>query len=308
MRTLIVHNSSSGYGSDAIYEFERALVRPGDECVMRLLYSEEYDRLALSDAERFDVVVISGGDGTVTNCLHILANRDVSCCVFPSGTANLFAANLGNASEPAALAKACRDGITARLDLGEMSWTHEDGSRKMRGFGLMGGSGFDAKLMSAAVQQKKALGEAAYFAAVLANLHPERIHFTIEVDDQIIERDGISCLVANNAMIQGEVQLIPGCLMNDGALDVIVLEVDDTMKLIRPLIRGLVDKEGSRAGRPYLETFRGSSIRVTPDRPIKMEVDGNVIEGDITSWEARVLPAATRLIVDDFSHYAPQEQ
>ena len=40
--------------------------------------------------------------------LHALAGRDVPTCVFPSGTANLLAANIGNAPEPSALARACR--------------------------------------------------------------------------------------------------------------------------------------------------------------------------------------------------------
>ena len=37
MRTLIIHNPKSGFGSDAIFQFERALVRGGDECVLRIL-------------------------------------------------------------------------------------------------------------------------------------------------------------------------------------------------------------------------------------------------------------------------------
>ena len=68
MRVLIVHNISSGFGSDAIFEFERALLRQGDECVLRLMVKDDADKSAslLADAENFDLVVISGGDGTIT--------------------------------------------------------------------------------------------------------------------------------------------------------------------------------------------------------------------------------------------------
>ena len=73
MRTLVIHNPRSGFGSDAIYQFERALLREGDECVVRLLPPQIDARSACAGAESFDVVVVSGGDGTVAALLYELA-------------------------------------------------------------------------------------------------------------------------------------------------------------------------------------------------------------------------------------------
>ncbi len=39
MRTLIIHNPCSGFSSDAIFEFERALLKSGDECLVKLVES-----------------------------------------------------------------------------------------------------------------------------------------------------------------------------------------------------------------------------------------------------------------------------
>ena len=64
MRCLIVHNLRSGFGSTAIFEFERALVFSGDEVVLRTLGEDERAADAVRDAEDFDLVVLSGGDGT----------------------------------------------------------------------------------------------------------------------------------------------------------------------------------------------------------------------------------------------------
>ena len=99
MRCLIAHNPRSGFGSDAVFAFERELVHAGDECVLRVLGEECDNEQVLADAESFDVVVVSGGDGTVSNLLYTLRNRDVDVCVFPSGTANLLFANIGNSPE-----------------------------------------------------------------------------------------------------------------------------------------------------------------------------------------------------------------
>lgn len=305
MRTLIVHNPKAGFGSDSIYEFERALLREGDECVFRILTNDpSEDANNLADAESFDLVVISGGDGTVSNALYTLRDRNVRTCIFPSGTANLLAANIGNASEPAALAKACIDGHAFNADLAEMHWTDTSGEEHQEGFALMAGSGFDARLMHDAIPAKQALGEAAYFAAVLSNLWPDVYRFTIEVDGNVYEHEGISCIIANTAMIQGDIEIAPGCVMDDGMLDLIVLETTDAAQLLLPIVAGIVDPTGRSTKRPHIATYRGANIRVTADKPMKVEVDGDVVSGETTSWEARSLPGCCPIVIDGMSRYS----
>lgn len=301
MRCLIVHNKHSGFGSDAIYVFERELVRSGDECLLRVVGESFSAREAVADAERFDVVVLSGGDGTVSSLLWELRGRSVPTCIFPSGTANLLFSNLGNSPEPAALARACRFCRTVACDLGEISW-EGGGATGARGFSLMAGGGFDAELMRAAAPNKRSMGEAAYFFAALADPLPPVVHYTIEVDGTWIERDGIACLVANNAMIQGDIEIVPDCTMDDGLLDVIVLETTDAVQLVRPLLAGLFDRRGN-GGRPQIESFKGRRVRVSASEPIPMQVDGEVVASAAASWEARVLPGVARLIVDGLSRY-----
>lgn len=303
MRTLIIHNPKSGFGSDAVFQFERALLHAGDECVMRLLRDGFSPEEATAGADAFDVVVVSGGDGTVTALLHALRGARTPVCVFPSGTANLLCANIGNAPEPSALARACRVGKTAAVDLGEISWEDEGGARHVRGFGLMSGTGFDAQLMQAALPNKAVMGQAAYFAAALANPRPTVEHFSITVDGRTFERDGITCLVANNAMIQGDIQIVPDCRMNDGLLDVIMVETSDAAQLLAPLAFGLVDRSGKAIGRPHLESFQGRQIRVEASRPVPLEVDGEVVGGSTRAYEARVLPGCVRVVVDAMSPY-----
>lgn len=304
MRCLIVHNPRSGFGSDAVFAFERELVHAGDECVLRVLGEDCDNEQLLKDAESFDIVVISGGDGTVSNLLYTLRGRGVDTCVFPSGTANLLFANIGNSPEPAALARACRWANVASCDLGEATWS-VGGTSFTRGFSIMAGTGFDAELMSAAAPNKRAMGEAAYFMAALSDPNPRVVHYVIEVDGVTHECDGIACLVANNAMIQLDMEIVPGCTMDDGQLDVIVLEVSRTAELIRPLLSGLLDPKG-KLGRPTLETFRGASISITTSEPIPMQVDGEVIAQSVTHWDANVLAGVNNLIVDGLSHYAPE--
>lgn len=303
MRCLIVHNPRSGFGSSAIFEFERALVAEGDECVLRILGHAQAAETAVTDAEEFDLVVVSGGDGTTTSLLYALRYRNVTACVFPSGTANLFCVNLGNAAEPPALARACRIGRTAYTDLGEIRFTDAQGLEHVHGFSLMMGTGFDAQIISAAVKGKAALGEAAYFAAALANVHPHVYQFNITVDGRAYKRSGISCLIANSSTIQGDIHIVPDSSMADGFLDVIVLEQTATVGLLAPIIAGIMDPNGHTVMRPQIEHFRGKRIRVETSVASPLEYDGETVDHLVSSYEVRVLPKANKVIVDTLSPY-----
>lgn len=307
MRTLIIHNPKSGFGSDAIFQFERALVRQGDECTFRMLPDRFEATEAIVGAGDYDLVVASGGDGTVSELLFALRDVDVPVCVFPSGTANLLCANIGNAPEPQALARACRVGHTAAIDLGQMTWEDAAGEQHSRGFAQMSGTGVDAQIMRAAIPNKAAMGQAAYYVAAMSALHPTVARFRITVDGEVHEREGISCLVANNAMIQGDIEVIPDCRMDDGLIDVIVIETDRTARLLRPLAFCLVDRSGQSIGRPYLESFRGRDVRVESSEPMPLEIDGEVVEGDFLWYEAHVVPGAVDVVVDTLSRYCTDD-
>lgn len=133
MRCLIIHNPASGPSSDEIFAFTHALAQGGDEVVMRFIGDGMEPEDAVADVREFDRVVVSGGDGTVSNVLDQMRGCGVPTLVFPSGTACLFFNNIGNAPEAAALAKACRAGRTVKVDMGELFWLDENGNEKRHG-------------------------------------------------------------------------------------------------------------------------------------------------------------------------------
>lgn len=306
MRSLIIHNAGSGFGSNAIFEFERELVGAGDECVLRSLAKDQPAAYALDDAEDFDLVVVSGGDGTVTNALHALSGRATKSCIFPSGTANLLFSNLGCAPEPKAIADACLEGVTIPLDMGELRWRDAQGTLQARGFGIMSGMGFDAQLMADARANKAKLGEAAYFAAALSNLNPPSATFSITIDGETHVRSGIACIVANTAVIQGDVNVMPGCRMDDGLIDVMVLDTTGAAGLLIPIIAGIIDPTGETIGRPRIEHFSGSDIHVSSSIPLPLQRDGDALDVFVTEYDARCLPGSNQVIVDKHSPYWPR--
>lgn len=303
MRALVLHNEKAGFGSDAVFMFIRALAHPGDEVQLRVLPDPWDPDEAVADVNAWDLVVVSGGDGTVGSLLWALRGSETPVCVFPSGTANLFVSDLGNAPEPAAMARACRVGATMWSDIGQVSWQDPDGQTHVDGFTLMSGTGFDATLMRAAVPNKKAMGQAAYLVAAFDNPNPPVVTFDLDMDGEHVQRDAIACIIANTAMIQGEIEIVPDCRVDDGLLDVILLEAPDAVGLLRTLAAGIVDRHGENLGRPQVERFQCREVKVRASQPVPMQIDGDALPYEVTHFEAAVLPSANRLIVDPLSPY-----
>ena len=304
MRCLIIHNLASGPHSDEIFTFAHMLSAAGDEIVMRFIGDGMEPEEATADIRTFDRVVVSGGDGTVSSVLDKLRGSGVPTLIFPSGTANLFFNNIGNAPEAAALAKACRAGRTAKVDMGELYGEDETGNIQRHGFLIIAGSGFDATIMEKAGTTKNEIGEVAYALAGLSTLAPQVAHFTIEHDGVVDELDGISCMLGNTAVIQNDINLFPGCRMDDGMLDIVVIEASTLVQLLPTAIAGVFDPAGKGLGRPQFKMFQAREAKITCTPSLGMQFDGELISNNSGVFGARVLPSCLDIIIDDFSNLA----
>jgi diacylglycerol kinase family enzyme len=77
-------------------------------------------RVAAATAE-LDLVMVGGGDGTVSAAARILSAAGKSMGVVPLGTMNLFARALGVPAEPVEALMLVRNGRVDRCDLGEVN-------------------------------------------------------------------------------------------------------------------------------------------------------------------------------------------
>ncbi len=301
MRCLIIHNLASGPSSDEIFAFTHALAAAGDEVVMRFIGDGMEPEDCVADITTFDRVVVSGGDGTVSNVLDQLRGCGVPTLIFPSGTANLFFNNIGNAPEAAALARACREGRTAKIDMGEIFWTDDAGVEQRHGFIIIAGSGFDAEIMKTAAPTKNEIGEIAYFLAALSTPNPTVAHFRIEHDGAVDELDGICCMAGNTAVIQNDINLFPDCRMDDGMIDIVVIEPARTVQLLPTVIAAALDPAGKAIGRPQFKMIQAKEAKISCTPSMGMQFDGEVIPSNSGVFGARVLPQCLDVIVDGFS-------
>lgn len=293
MKTLIINNLVSGFGTGAIFDLIRLLAKDGDEVVVRSSDGTTDIRELLFDADRFDLVVASGGDGTIATVSYQLANTGIPILPFPAGTANLLAGNVWLPNETHALAKLAREGQTLDFDLGELEI---DGGKY--GFAIMAGCGYDALIMRDAKPAKKLFGPAAYFGAAVGNITPTHAKITLTIDGERHESEGVGVLVVNFSKIQFDISVTHENNPRDGELDVVILKGDSALTLLPVIGDALLDKGGKNPKRGSLEIFRGKNILIETDPPLPIEYDGEVVERT-TPFSATVLPHAMNMVISN---------
>lgn len=294
MKLLVVNNTSAGYGEGAIYDYLRMLLQDGDEAVIRCTDGSTPIQDQLSDATDFDVVVASGGDGTIAAVAYALAGTGIPVLPYPAGTANLLVNNLMLPYEPHTLARVTRYGQSLDFDLGEI----EAGGKRF-GFGIMAGAGYDAAIMHDAQPAKRKLGPIAYFQAAVSNIMPHRSNIRLVIDGKTIETKGLGVLLVNFSHIQFEIPVTHDADARDGEFDVVILKAENALGLLPALIAGMRDRDGSFPDRTEsMEVHHGREVEVYADPPLPIQYDGE-LPGVSTPFKARVLDRAARFILSD---------
>ena len=111
---LVVNPASgSGTGARVLDEVREAL--PQAE-IIELGPDDDPEAVLRSAAERAEVLAVGGGDGTVSTAAAIAVAADLPLAVFPAGTFNHFAKDIG-CGTVAKTVDAIREGSVARVDL-----------------------------------------------------------------------------------------------------------------------------------------------------------------------------------------------
>lgn len=300
-------NDRAGGGDAGLYDFMRYLGLAGVEIVVRFATAETRIEDLVSDASSFDRVVAAGGDGTVSAICYATRSTGVPVLVYPAGTANLLALNLGLPLEAPALSDVLLNGKAVGFDLGELERRIGDDESPIKsGFVIMAGCGYDAVIMKDAESLKPALGPVAYLVAAVSNLTPTSARIELVLDGERVSTEGIAVLLANFARIQFDLPVTPNTDPQDGRIEIAVMRTKTVIGLMPWLAAAMLDRVGDYPHRsPSVDLYSASYVEVSAYPPLPMQSDGDTIHG-LTPFAARVLPKAATLIVPSDSSYAAQ--
>ena len=122
-RPFLVMNPRSGGGKVVRFGLQERAEALGAEVALLDHAGTDVQQLARDALARgADLLGVAGGDGTQALVAQVAAEHDVPFLVISAGTRNHFALDLGlDREDPAAGLEALRDGVEARIDLGEIN-------------------------------------------------------------------------------------------------------------------------------------------------------------------------------------------
>ena len=140
----------------------------------------------------------------------------------PAGTGNLLARNL---DLPLYLRSAIDVGLNGQDRAIDIVRISGDGLGEDEHFLVMAGMGFDAAIMEGANDQIKArVGWLAYVVSGLRNLMFPAVRIDVSVDDGPVTRHRARTVVVGNVgFLQAGLPLLPDATIDDGRLDVVLV-------------------------------------------------------------------------------------
>lgn len=235
-----------------------------------------------------DAVVVYGGDGTTMLAVKGMRGSDVPLGIIPGGTGNLLAGNLRLPRDPRRAARSIARCNVRAVDLGCVQ--RPDGPHF---FAVACGAGFDADLMATTTSEAKRRWKmAAYVARAWETLHTVKsVPCRVTVDGTVHEGRAASILVANCAeFIPPLVKFRPGVAIDDGVLDVVILDAQGFLESLGVVFEWMMGGNGSKR----IRWARGSAVTVEMDPPQSVQLDGEA--AGTTPFTAELFPGALRVI------------
>lgn len=254
-------------------------------------------------AGSIDALAVLGGDGMAHLGVNACAGTEIPLAIVPAGTGNDIADSLGLARGNLLQAAAALDALQVRrIDAGRIVGG-VDGDALGAGIGTsaarswFGGSvyaGFDAVVNARANTWSWPRGQARYNLAVLRELpFFAPIPYVVTVDETRVETEAMLVIIANAPSYGGGMRVTPSALMDDGRLDVLILERVGRAEFLRVFPRVFA---GTHVDHPAVRILSGCSIRLEASG-IRSYADGEPFHP--VPLTAQVVPRALSVVVPE---------
>jgi len=247
------------------HEFEWYVTASADE--MR-------ERIRNARSSGFDAVVLFGGDGTVHEALPAVAAERLPLGIAPCGRGNDFASNLGLALDP--VANVFLDTVPARrrVDLPSVNDVP---------FGSIACIGFDAEVNRLARDGRGYFGGTLGYLICVLRALPGFRPFDVEIraGDRVWSGEILMLAVANGACYGGGMRIAPTAIMDDGKLDVCIVEPLPKLELLRTFPRVF---RGTHTNHPKVRMESATSVAVSSAEPHEIFADGEYAGSTPAVW------------------------
>lgn len=275
-KVLVLINPNSGKKNSKESVLDALNVFSANNYQMEIYLSQkpmDVTRYIEENGERFDVVAVFGGDGTLneaTNGLMKLKHKPV-ISYFPTGTMNDFGTNFGLTNDMKQCANIACVGHIESFDVGKMNSHYFN---YVAGFGAFCNVSYETKQ-----ELKKQIGNLAYIIKAIheiPNLHP--YHVKMNLDGKVFEKNLMFGLIINGNRVAGfEMVEQADNTFKDGLFDIILVEHTPNPLELYNYPLGVLHPE---LNMKYVERYQAKSIIIESQEKLAWTLDGE--EGEET--------------------------
>jgi len=269
---LLLYNPKSGEQSIPAkldYIIERFQSHSICLTLYRLFQNESTaeDILELIHAVPYAFILLFGGDGSLNFMANLMLKNGISLPlgVFPAGTCNDFARNIGMPSDLEQWIDMVLAGNTRYVDAGCINDHHYF-------MGNLGGGIFANVSFNTGNDLKKNLGPVAYYLKALDQLPIiEAFDITVDIDNRHIEEKVILFLVLNGKNVAGFSNFFKDADITDGMIDILLFKNARPMELAGIFMKMVA---GELSSDRHIIHLRSKEVRIQSDRQLQISVDG----------------------------------
>ncbi|MCU0369803.1 MAG: diacylglycerol kinase family lipid kinase [Bacteroidales bacterium] len=234
--------------------------------------------------DNFDIIVASGGDGTVNEVVQGIGNSPVSLGIIPNGSGNGLARHLEIPMEPEKAIRLINRLNTRTIDIASINGYP---------FASIAGLGFDARVANKYRKVKKR-GFYGYLRVVTREFFRYREReYSLTFNDQKLTRKALLLSVANSNQFGYNTIIAPKAEPDDGLLDVVIMKkfpIGEIPRMIGLLFTGKIDQSS------YTESYQTREIFITRKRGRRVNIDGEAVKMGKEIF-IRIQPSAIKVIV-----------
>lgn len=234
-------------------------------------------------AAKPDLLILGGGDGTISGLVDLMVGHDVMLGVLPLGTANSFARSLGIPLTIEGAVDVIRTGRPRRIDLGMIDNDYYANCAAM---------GISPKIAETVPHGLKRVGGRLGYLAWAAYQFLRFRPFTLIVEqDGKRERLRVVEVRISNGPYHGGTELVDAAAVDSG--EIVVQAVCGHVKR-RLIVNWAASFLRSDYRKEKVRDFRGREIKLTTIPPLPISIDGEVLAR--TPVTARIAPGIIEVI------------
>lgn len=241
------------------------------------------------EASNTDLIIVSGGDGTVNECISAMCKKglDIPLLILPLGTANDFASSAGIPGQVEECIALIEKGNLSYIDVGKVN---EGYFINVCNMGLFSG-------VSHAVdpELKKKFGRFAYYFKGFEEIQNyQAMDITLTVDDEVLQDKYLLILVFNGKGAGGMLKLAKYAEITDGKFDVVCIKNVNIFEMPALMFKVL---QGEHLKDVNVDYLTGSHIKIECHNQelnrFVTDVDGEA--GPDLPMDIKVLPRKIRV-------------